>query len=885
MNKIKKTLLVVLALLSATPSWAVFNERNLAQTLTVLRYELCKAYREMEMRQVGFEKQDEKQHEELIYLIKGCNELSLMLYSQKQNFTFDLTYALQQVTDQYHSFNDRRLPYDNIISYFDVEIERYERLVNSLKLLPPQLVEVPDSLGPRLLDSLARTLEAHAYQGNELPNESFIEEHLDDPSHEGHLHFVLDGEEADEEHDHNQFSLDSLSRVDRDSCLFYATKMLNMFTDVRDHMQEDSEYYETTNKRLKEAYDYAQERYKMVQKRIFVEGQTNYWSILTNFKSYLGRAVEDYKDKYTFAGESNIHSQWRGPVVLGFSFIVLVYLIFALMISTLAVKILRRSVKVFKSESFGRREIAILLIVALIIFVIVIIAAKFFLHSTHFFAMASSLLVEYALLLIAIFTSLLIRLTSKQVNHGLLLYMPIMLMGLVVIEFRIIFIPNSMITLLYPPILLIFAIWQRYVLKRHGNKVPKKDKHYAVISYFVTLAALVISVMGYALLGLQVYIWWIFQLTALQIIVALDNLLRRYHDKVVHKRIRAYKIHHNSGIGKDRGAYIMVTWLHDFIDMAVIPVLYVLSVPFCLYMASRVFDLTEVCMNLFFYSFFDYEYLELSIYKITLAIGLFFVFKYLCFAARAFYRIWKLRSMFYKVGTRLIRENEVNLTLANNFIGIVIWGTYAIVTIALINIPTKSLSVISAGLAAGLGFAMKDILNNFFYGIQLMGGRLRVGDTVECDGVRGRVEHISYQTTQITAVDGSQIAFPNSTLFAKTFKNLTRNDSYEYIALPVGVAYGTDVDKARKVIVKALSSLRKKDEFNRPLVKESYGFQVILNGFGDSSVDLLVKQFVLVEHRAAYIAKANEAIYNALNENGIEIPFPQCDVHMKDSEN
>lgn len=82
--------------------------------------------------------------------------------------------------------------------------------------------------------------------------------------------------------------------------------------------------------------------------------------------------------------------------------------------------------------------------------------------------------------------------------------------------------------------------------------------------------------------------------------------------------------------------------------------------------------------------------------------------------------------------------------------------------------------------------------------MQLMSGRLRVGDYIECDGIRGKVDNITYQSTQIEAVDGSIMAFPNSSLFAKNFKNLTRNNSYEFLGLPVGVAYGTDVDHARK---------------------------------------------------------------------------------------
>lgn len=860
-------------LVASAPSWAVFNEKNLTQTLQVLRYELCKAYLEMERNQMSFESQDDRQHEDLVQLIKSCNELSLMLYSQKQDFTFDLTYALQQVTDQYHNFTQSRMPYDNIISYLDVEIDRYDRLVMALKVLPPELVELPDSLGPSLLDSLAATLQSHV-----LPNDSYSEAHSEDPEHAGHRHFGLFVEEED--HDHDSFSLDSLSQVARDSCLFYSTRLLKMFTDLRDHLIEDNEYYETTDKRLKEAYDYAQGRYKMVQKKIFIDGQDNYWTILSNLKSYAQRAAKDFNDKYGRAYFTDVRSEWRGPMVIGFSFMVLIYLAIATLLSMLIVKMLMRRVKFFRTEWFQKREAAIFMLGAAILFVLVIAVARNLSSTSHFFTMAAGLLIEFALLLIAVLTSLLIRHNSKQINYGMRIYTPIMLMGLLVITFRIIFIPNSLIALVFPPLLVVFGFWQWASIHRNGPKVPKSDNSYAVVSFVITVVTLVISLVGYSLLGLQVYIWWIFQLTVLQLIVACDDLLRKYRHKRVDVLVRAYRIKHRNDVGKDKGSFILVTWLYDLVEMVCIPVLYLLSIPFCLYLASEVFDLTEICMDMFFYPFFNYEYLHLSVSKIVLAVGLFYVFKYVCYVTRSLYRIYKLRKALGQTGG-MVRETDLNLTLANNVIGILVWGTYFILTISLLNIPTKSLSVITAGLAAGLGFAMKDILNNFFYGVQLMSGRLRVGDYIECDGVRGKVENITYQSTQIEAIDGSIMAIPNSSLFAKNFKNLTRNHSYEFLGLPVGVAYGTDVETARQVILKALAPLCRPDGFGRPVIEEKYGIQVVLGGFGDSSVDLVVKQYVLVEQRTGYIAAANERIYNALNASGIEIPFPQRDINIR----
>ena len=175
---------------------------------------------------------------------------------------------------------------------------------------------------------------------------------------------------------------------------------------------------------------------------------------------------------------------------------------------------------------------------------------------------------------------------------------------------------------------------------------------------------------------------------------------------------------------------------------------------------------------------------------------------------------------------------------------------------------------------------MKDVLNNFIYGIQLMSGRLRVGDWIECDGVRGRVSSINYQSTQVETIEGATMSFLNASLFAKNFTNLTRNNSYEFVKIIVGVAYGTDVQKVREVIEEAMQSLRTKDAYGREIVEPRKGVYVAFDNFSDSSVDIAVKQFVLVPEQNGYIDRAKEVIYNALNENGIQIPFPQRDIHI-----
>ena len=94
--------------------------------------------------------------------------------------------------------------------------------------------------------------------------------------------------------------------------------------------------------------------------------------------------------------------------------------------------------------------------------------------------------------------------------------------------------------------------------------------------------------------------------------------------------------------------------------------------------------------------------------------------------------------------------------------------------------------------------------------------------------------------------------------------------------------YGTDVEKAREVILEALKPLQVKDKYGREVVDPKKSINVRLSNFGDSSVDISVSLFATVDAHYTFAAQAKEAIYNAFAEHGIEIPFPQQDVYIKE---
>ena len=861
--KKKRLLVLVLALAALIPAYAVLNEKDLAQTLSVLRYELRSAWLASAERSKRTLERGSRQRAQLVEMMQRSNELSLMLYSQKQDYTFDMTYALNEVSRQYEDFSAQKLPFDDIITRLDIDIDRYDRLVTTLKRLPPaQLMAYRDSTG-RLV-YLDRDAYRHRRDSlRQVRGERAVRRAMDTTGRT------------------RPFMLDSLGQIDRDSCIFYAESLLEACRMQKEQLVRDSTHYSETAALLKSSYDYAQQRYKTVQNRIFIEGQTAYGALLKNFPRYWQQATRDAQDKYSPRALGDVTSQWRGPMVTAFSVFLLFYMLISAVLAIALVAFLTRKVAFFKKERFTNHRFETTLITAVVIFALSIMIASWA-SKQNFFAMASKLMVEFAWMLAAILISLVIRLRGEAIRKGIRLYVPILLLSFIVISLRVAFVPNSLLNIIFPPLLLIFTAAQAWTLFRNKKDLPAWDVAYGWVSLLVLVATSIIALRGFVLLGIQLLIWWIFLLTLLQTITAVYDLLHIYYVRHI-KEMKTNYIEAHPNLPNDTDEdLIAVTWPHSFVKSALLPVAIVLSIPFSLFMASSVFDLNEVFNEYYRVPFLEVPgYISLSCYKLVLVLVLFFLFRYLVYAGKALYRLLRIKSLLKGSAGRLFHENQANFTLAENIIGISLWGIYVIAIFLILKIPGGAIKVIGAGLATGLGFAMKDILNNFFYGVQLMSGRVRVGDFIECDGIRGKVDSINYQSTQIIASDGSVMAFPNATLFNKNFKNLTKNHSYELLSFDVGVKYGVDVDKVRAIIQEALVPLERKDVYGRDIVDPKYGIQVRFKDFGDNSVNLSVYQYITVEEHYTYPARAKELIYNALNENGIEIPFPQRDLYIK----
>ena len=818
MTQIKKIWMILLLLAMSLQAGAVLKEGTMQQTLSVLCEELSETHQEHKERAERFEKRNKQFQRSIGKDLELCNNIELMLYSQKEQNIFDLAYACGQATSLYKRVSRTR-SFKQFEQQQDEQIAQYEHLVQALN-------NIPD------------------YQLNK----------------EG-------------------------MRATRDSCIQLAKAIESDIRHARETMKDNHEKRQWVAQKAKKLNDYALEMYERIRQSVFVNGGQNYAQILQRFNYNWKSSKDDIKEKYSRSRKTR--SEWRGPLI-GFLFIFLaIYIVGALLLSWFVLKFLipKRFISRASYPTFLKKRSCIIICAAAAVFAI----ATFIISKVtgqNFMTMATRLLSEYAWLIAVIMLSIIIRLNSRAVKSGIKLYVPVLLVGFVVFFFRIVFLPSTVVNMVFPPLLLIFTIWQLIINRRHNNNVPRSDVFYSWISLIVMAVSCVMAWMGYTLMSVQVLIWWIMQLTLIQTITVIYDLLHNYEEKYIPK-----------------DADVRRTWFYDAIHKMIIPIAATLSVGLSIYWAARVFDLTQWCERIFRYKFVDQPGLiVLSLDRILACVAFAFIFNYIIYLFIQGYQLLKQSRAEAKAISMYEQKNDVDnaedinietviqddpnakakvkadakaVTLSMNIIKYIGWGIYVYIVLVTLHVNRTGITFILTGLSTGIGFAMKDTLENLFYGLSLMNGRVKIGDVIECDGVRGKVSNINYQSTLVETIDGSVIAFLNSQLFTKNFKNMTRNHGYEMAKITVGVAYGSKIDTVREMIIDRISHLDCYDP--------KKGVQVLFQNFGDSSVDLLVIVWVRVASQAADIARIKENIYDVLNDNGIEIPFPQADVHIRQS--
>ena len=489
-------------------------------------------------------------------------------------------------------------------------------------------------------------------------------------------------------------TLSPKAKIDRNVCLTLAVSIRNNLLESKNMLQDYIKYYDMTEHRLKYLNDYANSRYSEIQNNIFKNVGENYFSILSNLGTQVNKTAETVNDKYHTS--KKLHSQWDSRMIVGLFLSIVFYGIISILLNLLAIRYLMP--RKLRTEQFLLKRPCIMMATSTVTFAIIIGIIRNAVNQ-NFIAMASNLLVEYAWLLGVILISLLLRVDGKQIKSAFRIYSPLTLVGFIVITFRIALVPNDLVNLIFPPILLLCTIWQWSVISRHNENIPRSDMFFTYISLIVFVASTICSWIGYTLLSVQILIWWIMQLTCILTINCLAEWLAKYAAK-----------HHIEEKPINR------IWIYNLILKVGLPIMGVSSILISVYWAADVFNLTELVVRLFNARFIDVSNFSVSISSIVMVLVLWFIFAYISNTTIAF-----MQLHFNKKDSRTAASRNV---MGKNVIQVLVWGIWLLISLAILHVSNTWLVVVSGGLSTGVGFASKDILENIYYGISLMAGRL-----------------------------------------------------------------------------------------------------------------------------------------------------------------
>lgn len=769
------------------PSNAVLKEANLDTTLYMLRTELTNYHIDLEKQNQAAKAQQLAVIQELISIVKQADQNSIMLYSQRNGYIFDMTYACHEATEQFKKFKSKAVPFRQMIKKNNVEVARFDSLINYLYGM----------------------------------NTMFLSEE---------------------------------AQVNRNVDLTLAVNIRRQLVEKQKQLQAYVQAYDRTDRKLQALNDYANRRYEDIQNSIFNNGGDNYLRILRNFSMNYKEAKTSVTEKYKPV--PGMMSQWDVRIIFILFGIIIFWGLISIFLNLFTIRIvitqlMKHGMFENRKESFMAKRPCLIMAMTVVTFAFILGIVRMAV-TQNFVIMASQLLVEYSWLVGVILVSILLRVDNNKIKNTFRIYSPLMLVGFIVIVFRIILIPNDLVNLIFPPVLLLCALWQWNVIGRKHNQVLRTDKTYAFISLAVFGVSTIFAWTGFTLLAVQLIIWWTMQLTCVLTITCCEGWLSVYakRKKLADKAIT------------DK-------WLYRFIYKVLLPISVVLSFIISIYWAADVFNMSDTTWEIFNKDYIKTSNFTASLFSISEVACLYFLFNYINITSVDF-----MRHHFEKADPASAASKIV---MFKNVMQVIIWGIWLMIALNVFQVGKSWLLAIFAGLSTGLGFASKDILENIYYGISLMMGRVKVGDYIICDGTRGKVSSISYTSTMLEATDGSVIAFQNSQLFSKNYKNMTKNHGYELDILEVGIAYGSNVKEVKQILIDALIKL--------DCIYQDKGVKVLLKSFDDSCITLRIVVWVNVLTQAIDDATIMECIYDTLNDHNIEIPFPQREITIKQVNN
>ena len=250
------------------------------------------------------------------------------------------------------------------------------------------------------------------------------------------------------------------------------------------------------------------------------------------------------------------------------------------------------------------------------------------------------------------------------------------------------------------------------------------------------------------------------------------------------------------------------------------------------------------------------------------------VVSFVVFVLAAYGASWLMRRSLHRVYRRRGLDEGVQHALDRLLhYSVVALGSF--LALDNLGVSVTALAGLGAVLAVGIGFGLQNIAQNFVSGLILLLERpVKKGDFVEVGDVRGTVRDIRARATVVTTLDNVDIIVPNGQFITEPVTNATFGDRRVRVKVKVGVAYGSDAERVRRTLLEVAEA--------SPALLRDPPPQVLFRDFGESSLDFELQAWLADPRDENPVASGLRfAIDAAFRENGIEIPFPQRDLHLR----
>ncbi|MFZ3033082.1 MAG: mechanosensitive ion channel domain-containing protein [Parvibaculum sp.] len=214
--------------------------------------------------------------------------------------------------------------------------------------------------------------------------------------------------------------------------------------------------------------------------------------------------------------------------------------------------------------------------------------------------------------------------------------------------------------------------------------------------------------------------------------------------------------------------------------------------------------------------------------------------------------------------------------LFNKLTTITLYAVAIVIGLNIVGLDLTSLAVFSGALGLGIGFGLQKVVSNLISGIiLLMDKSIKPGDVIAVGDTYGWVNSLGARCISVLTRDGKEHLLPNENLITQTVENWSYSDRKVRLHIPIGVAYGSDINLVRDLLLKAVE--------DHPRILKDPTPRALIMGFGDSSVDFEIRCWIFdpQEGEANLRSDVYYRIWDLFKENGVEIPFPQRDVHIK----